>query len=40
MEVSAYVTIVHIPSFGRAVIGKKERSDASEKEVYTLQVIT
>ena len=35
MEVSAYFTSVLIPSFGGAVTGKRERSDASEKEVYT-----
>ena len=35
MGVSAYLTSVHIPSFWRAVTGKRERSDASEKEVYT-----
>ena len=35
MEVSAYFTSVLIPTFGRAVTGKIERSDASEKEVYT-----
>ena len=35
IEVSAYFTSVLIPSFGRAVTGKSERSDAREKEVYT-----
>ena len=35
MGVSAYFTSVLIPSFGRAVTGKSERSDAREKEVYT-----
>ena len=38
MEVSVYFTSVHITegiTEGRAVTGKKERSDASEKEVYT-----
>ena len=34
-EVSAFFTSVLIPSFGRAVTGKRERSDASEKEVIT-----
>ena len=34
MEVYSYFTSVHIPSFGRAVTGKRERSDTSEKEVY------
>ena len=35
MEVSAYFTSVLIPAFKRAVTGKTNRSDASEKEVYT-----
>ena len=36
IEVSAYVTSVPISAFVRAVTVKGERSDTSEKEVYTL----
>ena len=35
MEVSTYFTSVLISSFGKAVTGNRECSDASEKEVYT-----
>ena len=35
MEVSAYFTSVLIPYFGRAVTGKRERSDARKTEVYS-----
>ena len=35
MEVSAYFTSVLISTLPRAMTGKRKRSDASEKEVYT-----